>query len=472
MRNKALKVELDNLIQTWGQDTRNTIQKLDPELEQTRKYADDLSEGVAKAHVRAKRLDYDIAKLYRQYESEAYASAEDSEKIKSLQYLLEQTIHELESFKKLIDEKKAEIKETISNNSKLNDQIENLLNKLDEQNVKCLQLRNVNQTLEEQIPFLKAVHEKEIIEMKRLFDNRRIDTTQFYTRELHRAIEDIRNDFRQLNEIEKQELDDWYRIKSAEIRALGEKHANNDMLPNILLTNRSLKETYEMNTKQTLTLEGNQKDLEKRLRDLEDQLEEKRRDHLFMMEKQDGTIAQKKNEIQTCLNDYDHLLHTKDVIEFEINIYKRILDSRCVTSVPKKDISKDDLFLRLEREKAKFHDPHVSIAWSNVNDLDLHVVEPSGEEISFSHRKSASGGNLDVDMNAGSQRSTEPCENVYWPVGSAPLGHYKVLVVYYSNHGSKDPTDYLLVARILGKEFEFQGRISFGDSAHVYEFDI
>lgn len=77
------------------------------------------------------------------------------------------------------------------------------------------------------------------------------------------------------------------------------------------------------------------------------------------------------------------------------------------------------------------------IAWSNVNDLDLHVIEPNGEETSFSHRKSATGGELDVDMNAGSQRSQEPCENICWPSGAAPTGHYKVLVVYYSNHGAK-----------------------------------
>jgi uncharacterized protein YfaP (DUF2135 family) len=54
-----------------------------------------------------------------------------------------------------------------------------------------------------------------------------------------------------------------------------------------------------------------------------------------------------------------------------------------------------------------------------MNDLDLHVVEPSGEEISFSHRKSASGGELDVDMNAGSQRNDKPVENIYWPKGNS-----------------------------------------------------
>jgi hypothetical protein len=111
-----------------------------------------------------------------------------------------------------------------------------------------------------------------------------------------------------------------------------------------------------------ITLDAHQKELERRLRELEDKLENQRIENMLHMEKQDSSIFDKKNEIQACLNDYDHLLHNKDVIEFEINIYKRILDSRCGKEEKKPvSISKDELFLRLEREKAKFHDPHISI---------------------------------------------------------------------------------------------------------------
>ena len=63
--------------------------------------------------------------------------------------------------------------------------------------------------------------------------------------------------------------------------------------------------------------------------------------------------------------------------------------------------------------------------WQGEDDLDLHVREPSGEELSFLWRKSESGGELDVDCNAApDQICKQPIENVYWPVGQAPSGRY------------------------------------------------
>ena len=38
---------------------------------------------------------------------------------------------------------------------------------------------------------------------------------------------------------------------------------------------------------------------------------------------------------------------------------------------------------RLEREGAKSGDVQFSLMWSNVNDLDLHCVDPTGESIIY-----------------------------------------------------------------------------------------
>jgi hypothetical protein len=54
----------------------------------------------------------------------------------------------------------------------------------------------------------------------------------------------------------------------------------------------------------------------------------------------------------------------------------------------------------------------VSLAWSNFDDLDLHVVEPNGKHIYFANK--IEGGTLDVDMNAGGGRTREPVENIVW----------------------------------------------------------
>lgn len=55
------------------------------------------------------------------------------------------------------------------------------------------------------------------------------------------------------------------------------------------------------------------------------------------------------------------------------------------------------------------------LSWSNYDDLDLHMLEPSGHEISFRNKgPSMCGGQLDVDMNAGGGRTREPVENIFY----------------------------------------------------------
>lgn len=79
----------------------------------------------------------------------------------------------------------------------------------------------------------------------------------------------------------------------------------------------------------------------------------------------------------------------------------------------------------------------VSLSWFNYDDLDLHVIEPNGNEIFFQHcRKPAiapSTGQLDVDMNAGSGQTREGVENITWTDEKKMLeGVYKVYVNQYA----------------------------------------
>lgn len=97
----------------------------------------------------------------------------------------------------------------------------------------------------------------------------------------------------------------------------------------------------------------------------------------------------------------------------------------------------------------------VSLSWSNYDDLDLHVVEPSGFEIYFpmSSRRSASGGHLDVDMNAGSGTTRTPVENVTW--AAPPIGKYKVKI---DNYHQRETTNIGFTVQIefAGQIFDFQ----------------
>jgi len=135
----------------------------------------------------------------------------------------------------------------------------------------------------------------------------------------------------------------------------------------------------------------------------------------------------------------------------------------------------EELRARLEREGARSSDVQVSLMWNNYNDLDLHVVCPSGERIHGGNRKSACGGHLDVDANVRPE-SRKPIENVVWPEGQAPPGTYQVFVHYYKKHKkrrSKDPTKFQVIANAYGDLMEYTGELTFGDEIqHVCTFTV
>ena len=78
-------------------------------------------------------------------------------------------------------------------------------------------------------------------------------------------------------------------------------------------------------------------------------------------------------------------------------------------------------------------DVQVTLSWDADSDVDLHVVDPSGEEIYFGDRESASGGMLDRDSNAACAIDGIRNENIFWPVGATPRGTYVVRVNYWAD---------------------------------------
>lgn len=82
------------------------------------------------------------------------------------------------------------------------------------------------------------------------------------------------------------------------------------------------------------------------------------------------------------------------------------------------------------------------LAWSNGDDLDLHMLEPKGTHIYYGNRRqlSSHGGMLDVDMNGCDQvNSVDPVENIFYErVSSLRPGGYVLKVHCYSKRNN-DP---------------------------------
>lgn len=97
----------------------------------------------------------------------------------------------------------------------------------------------------------------------------------------------------------------------------------------------------------------------------------------------------------------------------------------------------------------------VSVSWDADSDVDLHVVDPAGDEIFWNAMTAASGGELDLDSNADCELDYLGNENITFT--EAPPGEYTVRVDYYDSCGV-DQTNYVVTVQLPGLERQvFEG---------------
>ena len=96
-------------------------------------------------------------------------------------------------------------------------------------------------------------------------------------------------------------------------------------------------------------------------------------------------------------------------------------------------------------------DVQINITWDSRADVDLHVVDPFGEEVYWAHKTAVSGGTLDLDSNARCGSDGPRAENIFWASGLvAPRGEYLVRADYWSNC-SDVKTNYVVTVNTRGK---------------------
>ena len=189
--------------------------------------------------------------------------------------------------------------------------------------------QNEVQTLEEQISFLKAVHEQEVSELSRLQTIVGFDPAQFYRTELERAIRDIRGDFEQLNHEQKRELEEWYRIKTEEVEKEVAKEREFQRVSNTGLSveeSNTLKQSQLDSQRDYLELQRRHGELSARLRELEERLEVSKSSNLITLADRDREISTLREKISELMATYDELMNRKTSLEFEINTYRRLLE--------------------------------------------------------------------------------------------------------------------------------------------------
>jgi len=118
-------------------------------------------------------------------------------------------------------------------------------------------------------------------------------------------------------------------------------------------------------------------------------------------------------------------------------------------------------------------DVQVTLRWDTDADLDLYVVDPSGDEVSFFNPQVASAGKLDVDANAGcAEKMAAPVENIFWPEGEGMPGSYTARVEYFTGCSQAGPVDFTLSILTHGEVQSHTGSVSEAEKNASFPFSL
>jgi len=115
-------------------------------------------------------------------------------------------------------------------------------------------------------------------------------------------------------------------------------------------------------------------------------------------------------------------------------------------------------------------DVQATLAWEGMCDLDLHVIDPAGNDIWWRNQRPGSGGVVDWHDTCNAVVHGGP-ENIYWPEGSAPSGEYTVVIDCSDPCGENQATTWKVTLIVNGEERTFSGTIDPIEKIEVVRFN-
>lgn len=329
--NTRLMAEIHDAQSHWGDETRKVRDCYEQSLFDMRTRIDDVANLKTIADVRNKRSSYENCEYQRRLNDTIKLNDSEKAKIKNLERELCVARETLELLKKQIADELCDIEKYRLNRDETWAQLVELLDKLDDELYRRISVEYNNQTLREHIEFVKAVNERELAEMAQLSEalpfNDQID---FYKDQLKRVIANIRKDYEQLHCEQSRELEEWMRLKSEELQAkANEKDALHEIEMGIQMENiESLKSTYDCNQKELDELKRQHELMGKQLESIEKHVEVERANLNETLNLQNNEITKLNDDLGLLLNDYNHINANKANLEYEMQVYKRLLDSQ------------------------------------------------------------------------------------------------------------------------------------------------
>ncbi|XP_071381875.1 desmin a isoform X1 [Centroberyx affinis] len=199
-----------------------------------------------------------------------------------------------------------------------------------------LDLERRIESLQEEIAFLKKIHEEEIRELQSQMQDTQVQIQMDMSKpDLTAALRDIRMQYEGIAAKNISEAEEWYKSKVSDLNQAVNK--NNDALRQAKQESMEFRHQIQSYTCEIDSLKGTNESLLRQMRDMEDRMGREASGYQDSITRLEGEIAKMKDEMARHLREYQDLLNVKMALDIEIATYRKLLEgeeSRITTTAP------------------------------------------------------------------------------------------------------------------------------------------
>jgi intermediate filament protein if len=324
-QNRRLADELEKLKAKWGKETEMVKAMYEAELAEARRLLDDAVKDKSRLEIRVTSIEEYTEDLKLRLEAALKDAAESRERADRNNQQLSDYEGELALLRRRLESLEGDRDKEKGLLKRLQDALNAARSDLDNETLLHIDAENRRQTLEEELAFLRAVHEQELKELQAMaYRDTTSENREYWKSEMGQALREIQQTYDDKLDGMRGELEGYYNLKVQEQRTGAVR--NNMDVGQSKEESKRLK-TQLGSTRDKLTdLEARNLALQRELDLLRREKEERERELETENEELKITVARLRAEMEAMLKELEHIIDTKLGLELEISAYRKLLE--------------------------------------------------------------------------------------------------------------------------------------------------